>query len=128
MKQIQIAKTGYYLIAAIFYSLGIINLIHPFKASLSVCNLSSIILIFYGIVKTIGYYCDDLYSLAFQYDLASGLLLIIVGIIVLIWQSSIYNYLSKGMGLLILLDSLLKIQMAQVAKKFGLETWYVIFY
>lgn len=126
MKQIQIAKTGYYLISAIFYSLGIINLIHPFKASLSVCNLSSIILIFYGIVKIIGYYCDDLYSLAFQYDLASGLLLIIAGIIVLIWQSSIYNYLSKGMGLLILLDSLLKIQMAQVAKKFGLETWYVI--
>lgn len=76
-------------------------------AGLIICSLFlsdlfavGMILIIYGIVKVIGYFSDDLYCLAFQYDLACGLFLIAMG--------------------MILLDALLKIQISKDARKFGL--------
>ena len=46
-----------------------------------------------------------------------------VGMIVLGCNLRIRNYLSPSLGLLILLDALLKIQTSKDAWKFGLETW-----
>ncbi|WP_374011455.1 DUF308 domain-containing protein [uncultured Thomasclavelia sp.] len=58
--RVQVAKTGYYLISIVFYCLGIILLMHPFKISASIGILCSCLLIFYGIVKIVGYFWDDL--------------------------------------------------------------------
>ena len=80
-----------------------------------------IILVAYGIVKIIVYLSDNLYDLAFQYDLACGILLIVLGVIVLGCNLRIRSYLSSGLGLLILLDDVLKVQTAKDAKVFGLE-------
>ena len=77
-----------------------------------------IILVAYGIVKIIVYLSDNLYDLAFQYDLACGILLIVLGC-----NLRIRSYLSSGLGLLILLDDVLKVQTAKDAKVFGLEIW-----
>lgn len=49
-------------------------MILPSVSPMSVCIGSGIILIAYGIIKIIGYCSDDLYNLAFQHDLACGLL------------------------------------------------------
>lgn len=95
----------------------------PSIPSIMLCIIGGIILIIYGIVKILGYFSDDKYCLAFQYDFACGLLLIALGIIVLACNMRIYQHLSSGLGLLILLDALLKIQIARDAQKFGLETW-----
>ena len=77
-----------------------------------------IILVAYGIVKIIVYLSDNLYDLAFQYDLACGIFLIVLGC-----NLRIRSYLSPGLGLLILLDAVLKVQTAKDAKVFGLEIW-----
>ena len=90
------------------------------------CIAGGILLITYGIIKIIGYLSDDLYNLAFQYDLGCGLFLIVLGMIVLVRNIRIQDHLYQGMGCLILLDSLLTIQTCGDAKKFGLETWYRI--
>ena len=82
-----------------------------------------IILVAYGIVKIIVYLSDNLYDLAFQYDLACGIFLIVLGVIVLGCNLRIRSYLSPGLGLLILLDAVLKVQTAKDAKVFGLEIW-----
>ncbi|MFQ9732082.1 MAG: hypothetical protein ACLT8X_11075 [Mediterraneibacter faecis] len=47
----------------------------------------------YGIIKMIGYFSKDLYCLAFQYDLACGIFLIILGVVAL----SIRNPKEGGM-------------------------------
>lgn len=73
--------------------------------------------------KDSGVFLRDLYCLAFQYDLACGLFLVVVGIIVLGCNLRIWNYLSPALGLLILLDSFLKLQTSKDAQEFGLETW-----
>lgn len=123
LKKVRMARDGYILISVIFYITGIIYMIVSSVSPMVVCISSGIILIVYGLVKILGYFSDDLYCLAFQYDLACGLFLIVEGIIVLGCNLRIWNYLSPGLGLLILLDSLLKLQTSKDAQKFGLETW-----
>lgn len=95
----------------------------PDVSAMTICVCSGVLLIVYGIVKMLGYFSNDLYCLAFQYDFACGLLLMVVGAIVLGCSERIQSYLSPGLGLLILLDALLKLQTSKDAWKFGLETW-----
>lgn len=126
MKQQKLAKAGYLTISAVFYIAGAAYIVLPEVSPLTLCILSGIVLIAYGIIKIIGYFSKDLYCLAFQYDLACGLFLIVFGIIALVRSQQIIPHLSVGLGTLILLDGLLSIQMSRDAKQFGLETWYVI--
>lgn len=123
MKKLRIARDGYILLSIAFYIAGIAYIISPSVSSMTLCIISGVILVIYGIVKIIGYLSDDLYCLAFQYDLSSGILLIVVGIIILGCNMRIQHLLSPGLGLLILLDAVLKVQTSKDAKTFGLETW-----
>ena len=126
MKQQKLAKAGYLIISAVFYVAGAAYIILPEVSPQTLCVISGIVLIAYGVIKIIGYFSKDLYCLAFQYDLACGMLLIVFGIITLGRSRQIIPHLSVGLGALILLDSLLSIQMSRDAKRFGLETWHII--
>ena len=126
MKQQKLAKAGYLIISAVFYIAGAAYIVLPEVSPMTLCTLSGIVLIAYGIIKIIGYFSKDLYCLAFQYDLACGLFLVVFGIIALVRSQQIIPHLSVGLGTLILLDGLLSIQMSRDAKRFGLETWPVI--
>lgn len=126
MKQQKLAKAGYLAISVVFYIAGIAYILTPDVPPLAICTISGIVLIAYGVIKIIGYFSKDLYCLAFQYDLACGLFLIVFGVVALTHSQRIIPHLSMGLGALILLDSLLSVQMSKDAKRFGLETWYVI--
>ena len=126
MKQQKLAKTGYLAISVVFYIAGIIYILVPDIPPPAICVISGVVLIAYGVIKIIGYFSKDLYCLAFQYDLACGLFLIVFGVIALVCSQRIIPHLSMGLGALILLDSLLSVQMSKDAKRFGLESWYVI--
>lgn len=126
LKQIKIARAGYILISILFYISGIGCLIVSDISSEAASIAAGIILIAYGMIKITGYLSKDLYCLAFQYDFACGLFLIVLGIVVLAIRSKFEGHLLSGLGFLILLDSLLGIQTSIDARKFGIVTWYVI--
>lgn len=83
MKKLKMARAGYLLMSAVFYISGALYMILPDVSPLGICITSGIVLIVYGIIKIIGYFSKDLYCLAFQYDLACGLFLMVLGTIVL---------------------------------------------
>ncbi|MGN0135530.1 DUF308 domain-containing protein [Anaerotignum sp.] len=126
LKQLKIAWTGYILISVVFYISGILCIVFPEIMSQNAVLMGGCILIAYGIIKIIGYLSKDLYCLAFQYDFACGLFLIVLGIIVLFMNTKYYGHLLSGLGVLILLDSLLCIQTSIDAKNFGLPSWPMI--
>lgn len=125
-KQLKIARNGYILISVVFYITGLLCLILPDIMTKNAVLAGGIILIVYGIIKIIGYFSRDLYCLAFQYDFACGLFLIILGIFVLCMNTRYRGNFLEGLGLLILLDSLLGIQTTMEARKFGLPSWPMI--
>ena len=123
LTKLRAARDGYMMISVIFYISGILYMAVNYVPIHTVCMFSGILLIVYGIVKILGYLSDDLYCLAFQYDLACGLLLMVTGCIVMMGSQRIQQYLVPGLGMLILVDAVLKIQTAKDARAFGLETW-----
>lgn len=126
MKQIKFARTGYILISILFYFSGIICIAVPGINGKIGAIAGGLTLIVYGIIKITGYLSKDLYCLAFQHDFACGLFLIVLGIVVLSIGRDFGGRLLSGLGILILLDSLLSIQTSMDAKKFGLSAWPVI--
>ena len=98
LKQLKLAKNGYIVMSILFMILGICLIIWPDCSMAVFCTAVGIMLIAYGCIKIIGYFSRDFYCLAFQFDLAFGVLLAAVGVI----------------------------QMSIDAKKFGLSLWWRI--
>ncbi len=90
------------------------------------CWVSGGILIAYGVIRILGFLSEDLYCLAFRYDLAGGLLLIVLGTMIWVKGTNCYPYLIPGLGWIALLDSFSKIQMSKEAKDFGLQQWRIL--
>ena len=90
------------------------------------CWIGGVLLIAFGCIRIVGYLSKDLYRLAFQYDLAFGILLIVLGCI-LIWRTdALIHLIGVLLGIFILADSLLKIQIALDSRAFGIRSWWLI--
>ena len=120
------AKFGCIAVSAALCALGLILIFFPgfsLSAGGMVCG---ILLIAFGVAKLIGYFSRDLYRLAFQYDLAAGSLLIVLGTVMLLYPGSIINFLCITLGFLTLADGLFKIQITLDARRFGIRRWWLI--
>lgn len=120
------AKIGYIVISVILCALGIMMIAVPdFSVSL-IGIICGAVLIAFGIIRLVGYFSRDLYRLAFQYDLAFGILMIALGVIMLMRPEGLMNFICIALGLSILTDGLFKIQIAIDSKKFGIDQWWLI--
>lgn len=123
---IKIAKTGYIVLSVAFCVLGILLMFFPaFSAELA-CNMLGVAMIAFGVIKIIGYFSKDLYRLAFQFDLAIGLLFAVMGILILVYPTQTMAFFSVVVGLAIMADGLIKIQISLDSRRFGLEKWWMM--
>ena len=125
-KTIKAAKVGYIILSALFSVLGILVIIFPSVFSKLLCYFLGGAMIAYGIVRIIGYFSNDIYRLAFQFDLASGIISAVLGLIMIIRPDFMISFIGVIFGIFILMDGMFKIQMALDAKRFGLEYWWLI--
>ena len=125
MNVVKQAKTIYFIASAILLILGVALLI--FKPSMLLLRLlvgSTFVLV--GASKIFGYFANDLYKLAFQFDLALGILWTLVGIVFLLQGSLQLPTLTGTAGIFVIAESMFKIQTALDAKKFGMRKWVSI--
>lgn len=125
-KRIQAAKLGYILLSVALCVLGGVLIAVPNFSAALLCRLVGVTMLLFGAVKIIGYCSKDLYRLAFQYDLAFGILLIALGGILLFRPDTMVQIICIIMGVCVLADALLKIQISIDSKAFGLEKWWLI--
>ena len=122
----QAAKTGYIIVSLLLCAVGIFLLFRPEVSSAWLGNVAGVLLLIFGVFKIVGYYSKDLYRLAFQFDLAFGILLMVLGIVILSKPENLLNFLCVVTGLYVTADSLMKLQTAGDAKAFGIRSWWVI--
>lgn len=120
------AKIGYIAISAVFVVLGILLIAIPDFSASAIGIICGAILIAFGAIRLVGYFSRDLYRLAFQYDLAFGILLIALGIIMILNPRSLMNFICITLGLSFFADGLFKVQIALDSKKFGIDEWWLI--
>ena len=127
VKPMQTAKIGYFIMSAVFCAVGILLILFPQMSAYTLCQMLGAILVLYGAIKMIGYFSRDLYRLAFQYDLAFGMLIMLIGLILLAVPGRAMSFLFIVLGILILTDGLFKIQISLDARRFGIRKWWLIF-
>lgn len=123
---IKMTKTSYILLSAALCVLGIVLMAAP-DVSLEVFEHAlGIFMILYGAIKLAGYFSKDLFRLAFQFDLAFGILLLTLGVIALARPEFTISFLCVMLGIPLLADGLFKVQIAIDAKRFGISQWWMI--
>lgn len=79
-----------------------------------------------GAAKMFGYFSNDMYRLAFQFDFATGLFMSAIGVLVIVFPTSAAVFMPLLLGIYVMLDGMQKIQIALDAKKFGISKWPLI--
>lgn len=79
-----------------------------------------------GLAKLFGYFSNDLYRLAFQFDFAIGVFCELLAALIFLLPETAFSYLPPLISVYILLDGLLKLQMSFDARRFGMHRWMVI--
>ena len=120
------AKIGYFVISALFCVLGVVLMAAPGTSVAWLGRLLGIGMIVFGAVKLVGYFSKDLFRLAFQYDLAFGILLLALGIVTLARPNDTMRFLCVVFGIPVLADGLFKIQISLDARRFGIERWWLV--
>lgn len=124
--RIRTAKAGYIIISVLLCMLGIFLIAVPDFSASALCRIAGFLLILFGLVKIIGYCSKDLYRLAFQYDLAFGILLLALGGILIFRTETMMHVIWTFLGICILADALLKVQISIDSKVFGISQWWLI--
>lgn len=123
---IKAAKLGYILTSILFCAGGLLLMLYPSTSTVTLCYIGGGLMIVGGIIKMIGYFSKDLYRPAFQFDLAFGLLLLAMGLIMVFHPQAVISFLHFLIGIIIMADGLFKIQTAIDARRFGLGQWWLI--
>lgn len=113
--------------AFILFIMGCYLALRPHISFYFLCHLLGIIFMFYGVVKLVCYFSQDIYQLAFQFDFAMGFFSFIVGFLIFDDINPYREMYPFLIALVVLIDGLLKIQTAMDAKHFGMEKWWIIF-
>lgn len=122
-KALRATKTGYIAMSVAFCVLGVLLILFPGVSVSAVGIAAGVMLIAFGVVKLMGYFSKDLYQLAFQFDLAFGVLLIVLGAVILVSPDRALTFLCIIMGIAILADGLFKLQSSLDARRFGMRIW-----
>lgn len=122
----RIAKIGYIVVSIILCVMGTLLLLFPSVSIRVMGILCGITLVVFGIIKLVGYFSRDLFRLAFQHDLASGIVMLVLGASLFVRTQDVLSAFCTVLGILILADGVFKIQIAMEAKPFGIRQWWLI--
>ena len=124
--RIRLAKASYAVISLALCAIGGVMAARPELSLALIGVIVGAVLGVFGVVKLIGYFSRDLYQLAFQYDLAIGILLVALGILLLTRPGHAMDFMCMILGIAVASDGFFKVQMSLDAKRFGLSTWWLI--
>ena len=111
------------IVSALLFFSGIFLIAWPDIGGVAARWLVGANLVLTGTVRILGYFSNDLYRLAFQYDLAIGGLSAILGVLIFMYPDNVPELLPYVLGTYIILDGLFKLQTAFDARQFGMKKW-----
>lgn len=88
--------------------------------------LCGIVLMIWGASKLMGYFSKDMYGIAFQHGLVSGVLALLTALFVILGVEKNLSRICFAIAVYIIVEGLLYVQSSVDAKKFGLYMWPLI--
>lgn len=119
------AKTSGIVISALIILLGLLLLIFPTGSIEFASTIIGVGMLVWGVGKLIGFFVNrDV--IAVRFDLAGGLIMMIIGAVILFNPAGIAGLVLSVTGIAVLIDSIFKIQSALSARRFGLPHWQAV--
>ena len=118
---VKTAKIGYLVMSGLLCLLGVLVICDPGASMRTLGMLCGLTMLAFGLVKLIGYFSKDLFRLAFENDLSSGILMLVLGASLLLHTDGTLNFFCTVIGILILADGLFKVQIAADAHQLRLH-------
>lgn len=126
MKRVQIAKKAYIFTSLLAFLLGCVFIIKPDLSVIVLCRAVGAVLLLTGAAKLYGYFSGDLYRLAFQFDLALGILTGVLGVLMLVSPTRFSSLMSIIISVFVIVNSVFTVQNAYEAKAFGVSKWWLL--
>lgn len=126
MKILKSTKWLYIAFCLLIIGAGLCMAIWPTVSMTVMSYIIGALILAFGIIRIVGYFADDYYCIAFQFDLALGIFASVIGIAVLIHPKWIMASLPIAIGLFVLVNGLFSVQSAIDSKKFGIRRWWLI--
>lgn len=123
MKYLKSIKTAYICAGVLFALMGVALIIFPQISMNVVCCILGAFIIILGVIKICAYFSDDRYNIAFQFDLALGILAIVLGIVFIAKTNWVLSFFSTVLGIFITTGGLFSVQASIDAKRIGLNAW-----
>lgn len=118
-------KWTYVLLSVFLLVLGILLVANPDTSMITICRILGGCALAVGVVKIVLYFVREVEGVAIRYDFAVGAFCIILGALLLWRAPTMVGFLSVVIGLLILVDSVFKLQVAIDSRRMGAATWWV---
>lgn len=122
---IKAAKTSSIIFSAAMCVIGVLLIALPGFFAEAVGLILGISAIVYGCSRLFAFFFGDPLRAAFRSDLAAGIMLIALGVILLTNPGSVMAVISVAVGIFTLADGVFKIQTAAEAKRLGYGKWWV---
>ena len=126
MTRIKQVKYIYIIFSAMLLIVGVSLLLWPGISAMTVCYVLGSVLILTGITRIMGYFSKDMYNLNFQFDLALGIISLIIGAVLIFHPGDVVSLLHVVIGIVVIVDSMFRLQTSFDAKHFGLRKWWLM--
>ena len=125
MKIFKRIKWSYVVLSAMFLLLGIYLVVNPETSLIMICRILGAAMAVFGVMKIVLYFIREVEGVAIRFDFAVGLFCIILGALMLWRAPALTDVLSVMIGLLVLVDSVFKLQVAVDSRRMGAHSWWV---
>ena len=116
-----------YCISAVLLCLwGLLLMLFPEFAQGVLYWTCGLVLLVFGISKFVAYFSGEPFHLAFRFDLALGILAVLLGLFLLIRPDIVLSLFWILLGIYEIVDGSFKVQTALEAKAFGFSKWWVL--
>ncbi len=123
---VKAAKTASLVVSGLSLILGIILAVWSEELATLLRFLIGVDCLLLGAVKIFGYFSNDLYRIAYQFDLAAGGIIVFFGVLLLAFPHLVMPHLVDCIAITVLFEGLLRIQTSIDAKRFGMDYWYLL--
>ncbi|MBQ5973759.1 MAG: DUF308 domain-containing protein [Oscillospiraceae bacterium] len=120
------AKVINIVVAGLVFAAGLFFLLFPEEGRVARRYVLGVMCLIIGCAKMLGYFSNDMYRLAFQFDFAMGAFMAIIGGIILGVTAPAERLVPVLLGIYLILDAAQKVQIALDARRFGIEKWLLI--
>lgn len=120
------SKLLFLLLSAVDIILGVCIVVWPGFFALSLCYIFGALTLIFGIANIVCYIRRDIFGIPLFSELTFGILETIIGLLLIIHPAGILTFLPAFIGILIIIDSLIKVEASVDLCRAGIRGWWLI--